>query len=390
MLSATSVAANVVPIQSRPTRTASRIVRVGVVGAGYWGPHLVRNFAALPDALLAMICDLNPERLHAVGERYPDVALTTSYQNVLDSDVDAIAIATPVKTHYALVKQALRAGKHVLVEKPLTADVRQAAELVALAKERGLMLLVDHTMVLSPAVRKLRDLVQSGELGDIWHVSMERLALGLFRRDVNVLWDLAPHDISILLEVLGREPLAVSARGACHVQPGIQDVAYVELRFPGDVMAHVHVSWLDPGKVRRMTVVGSQKMAVYDDVAEDKLTVYDRGVDAVEENGCKQLVYRFGEGESVALPKDEPLRRQCAEFVACIASGAWPAAYAEQGLNVVRILEQADRSLQNSGYRETLGWDAAGWREVLAPVAHDATALRWPRPVGTLPQRRAS
>ncbi|HLH23180.1 MAG TPA: Gfo/Idh/MocA family oxidoreductase [Chloroflexota bacterium] len=390
MTSTTSVAANVVPSQALPPQPATRTVRVGVVGAGYWGPNLIRNFAALPDVALAMICDLDPKRLHAVGEHYPDVALTTNYQDLLDSDLDAIAIATPVKTHYSLVKQALLAGKHVLVEKPLTANVRQAAELVSLAAERNLLLMVDHTMVLSPAVQKLCELVRAGELGEIWHISMERLALGLFRRDVNVLWDLAPHDISILLEVLGTEPTAVSARGAAHVQPGIQDVAYVELRFPGDVMAHVHVSWLDPGKVRSMTVIGSKKMAVLDDVAEDKLTVYDRGVDSVEANGRAQLVYRFGEGERVGLPKEEPLRRQCAEFVSCIASGEWPAAYAEQGLNVVRILEQADRSLQNSGHREALGWDAAGWRDALAPVAHETPAARWPRPVEVLAQRRAS
>jgi predicted dehydrogenase len=390
MTSTTSVAANVGPSQQTSKNRKSRTVRVGVVGAGYWGPNLIRNFAALPNAALTMICDLDPRRLHAVGEQYPDVALTTNYQDLLDSDVDAIAIATPVKTHYALVKQALLAGKHVLVEKPLTANVRQAAELVALAEEQGLLLMVDHTMVLSPAVRKLCELVRRGELGDIWHVSMERLALGLFRRDVNVLWDLAPHDISILLEVLGAQPVATSARGACHVQPGIQDVAYVELRFPGDVMAHVHVSWLDPGKVRRMTVIGSKKMAILDDVAEDKLTIYDRGVDMVEADGREQLVYRFGEGESMALPKDEPLRRQCATFVECIARGEWSASYAEQGLNVVRILEQADRSLQNSGHQEALGWDAAGWHDVLGPDAADVTAMRWPRPVEALPQPIAS
>ncbi len=388
MTSTTSVAASVVARQQAPTLGRSRTVRVGVVGAGYWGPNLIRNFAALPNTALAMICDLDPTRLHAIGERYPDVALTTNYQDLLDSDVDAIAIATSVKTHYTLVKQALLAGKHVLVEKPLTADVRQAAELVALAREQSLLLMVDHTMVLSPAVRKLCELVQSGELGEIWHVSMERLALGLFRRDVNVLWDLAPHDISILLEVLGEQPLAASARGTAHVQPGIQDVAYIELRFPGNVMAHVHVSWLDPGKVRRMTVVGSQKMAILDDVAEDKLTVYDRGVDAIEQNGRQQLLYRLGEGETVPLPKDEPLRRQCAEFVGCIARGEYPASYAEQGLNVVRILEQADRSLQNSGHREALGWDLAGWQAALAPGP--ASVAHWPRAIGATLQPLAS
>jgi predicted dehydrogenase len=287
-----------------------------------------------------MICDLDPKRLHAVGEQYPDVALTTNYQDLLDSDVDAIAIATPVKTHYALVKQALLAGKHVLVEKPLTANVRQAAELVALAKAQGLLLMVDHTMVLSPAVRKLCELVRGGELGDIWHVSMERLALGLFRRDVNVLWDLAPHDISILLEVLDAQPIATSARGACHVQPGIQDVAYVELRFPGDVMAHVHVSWLDPGKVRRMTVVGSQKMAVYDDTEPEKLLVYDRAVMTMEGAGDQpELLYRFGDSSGIPLPAAEPLRRQCAYFVECVRTGARPRAHGREGMAIVHILE---------------------------------------------------
>jgi predicted dehydrogenase len=370
MTSTTSVAANVVPSQQTPTQPASRTIQVGVVGAGYWGPNLIRNFAALPEATLAMICDLDPKRLHAVGEQYPDVALTTNYQDLLDSDVDAIAIATPVKTHYALVKQALLAGKHVLVEKPLTANVRQAAELVALAKAQGLLLMVDHTMVLSPAVRKLCELVRGGELGDIWHVSMERLALGLFRRDVNVLWDLAPHDISILLEVLDAQPIATSARGACHVQPGIQDVAYVELRFPGDVMAHVHVSWLDPGKVRRMTVVGSQKMAVYDDTEPEKLLVYDRAVMTMEGAGDQpELLYRFGDSSGIPLPAAEPLRRQCAYFVECVRTGARPRAHGREGMAIVHILEQADRSMQNNGHREEMRWDAEGWRELMAAGA---------------------
>ncbi|HZS01071.1 MAG TPA: Gfo/Idh/MocA family oxidoreductase, partial [Chloroflexota bacterium] len=215
--------------------------RIGVVGAGYWGPKLIRNFAALLEAELVAVCDLDPSRLQEVGKQYPDVQLTTDYAALLAGPAAAVAIATPVNTHYTLVKQALLAGKHVLVEKPLTARVREAAELVALAEERGLMLMVGHTFLFEPAVEALRDLVRRGELGDIWNVTMRRLNLGLFRPDVNVLWDLAPHDLSILLEVLGRPPIAVSARGASHVQPGIQDVAYIELRFPGNVMAHVHV-----------------------------------------------------------------------------------------------------------------------------------------------------
>ena len=343
--------------------------RVGVVGAGYWGPKVIRNLAALPHADLRVVCDLDPTRLAAIGEQYPQVELTTDYAALLASDVEAIAIATPVNTHYELVRQALLAGKHVLVEKPLTANVREAARLVALAEERDLMLMVGHTMLFEPAVELLRDLVRSGELGDIWHVTSERLSLGLFRRDVNVLWDLAPHDISILLEVLGAEPVVASARGACHVQPGIQDVAYIELRFPNNVMAHVHVSWLDPGKVRRLTIVGSKKMAVLDDMADEKLRVFDRGVEPATAGGT-QLLYRLGESTAIPVPTAEPLRRQCAYFLNCIRRGERPRARAQEGLKVVRILEQADRSLQNSGHCEELVWDEAGW--ATAPAARPA------------------
>jgi predicted dehydrogenase len=339
------------------------------VGAGYWGPKLIRNFAALPEAELCAVCDLDPTRLQQVGEQYPDVELTTDYGAMLAGAVEAIAIATPVNTHYALVKQALLAGKHVIVEKPLTANVRQAAELVALAEERGLMLMVGHTFLFEPAVEALRDLVQAGELGDVWHITTRRLNLGLFRPDVNVLWDLAPHDLSILLEVLGSEPIAVSARGACHVQPGIQDVAYVELRFPGDVMAHVHVSWLDPGKVRRTTVVGSQKMAVYDDTEPEKLLVYDRAVVPMDEEApdvAPELLYRFGDATGIPLPAAEPLRRQCAYFLECVRTGARPRPHGREGMAIVHILEQADRSMQNNGHREELRWDAEGWRTLMA------------------------
>jgi predicted dehydrogenase len=284
--------------------------------------------------------------------------------------VEALAIATPVNTHYRLVKDALLAGKHVIVEKPLTANTRDAAELVALAEARGLVLMVGHTFLFEPAIEALRDLVQSGELGEIWHVTMRRLALGLFRPDVNVLWDLAPHDISILLEVLGAEPIAVSARGACHVQPGIHDVAYVELRFPNDVMAHVHVSWLDPGKVRRMTVVGSKKMAVYDDTDSEKLRVFDRSVaPAAPTSGTGQLLYRFGESTSIPLPQAEPLRRQCSYFLRCVRGGPCSRPLGLEGLRVVRVLEQADRSLHNSGHREEISWDPADWEQPAGPAA---------------------
>jgi predicted dehydrogenase len=361
----TNMAVDVAALPQHARTDAGAPLRVGVVGAGYWGPKLIRNFALTPQADLRVVCDLAEERLQALREQHPDVALTTSFDALL-AQVDAVAIATPVATHYRLVKQALTAGKHVLVEKPLTTSVREASEVVALAAQQGLMLMVGHTFLFEPAVEQLRALIQSGELGEIWHVSAQRLNLGLFRHDVNVLWDLAPHDISILLEILGTEPVAVSARGACHVQPGIQDVAYVELRFPGGTMAHVHVSWLDPGKVRSMTIIGSRKMAVFDDTAADKLRVFDRGVvSGNPHDPQRELMYRFGETTSVPIEgSEEPLRRQCAYFVDCARSGARPRPDGQQGLKVVRILEQADRSLQNSGHREEMGWDLAGWADM--------------------------
>lgn len=336
-------------VQAPPTR-------VGVIGAGYWGPKVLRNFAALPEAQVSMVCDLDPARLREIGEQYPALALTTEFEQVLASEVEALAIATPVHTHFRLAEQALRAGKHVLVEKPLTASARQSAQLALLAEQQGLVLMTGHPFLFEPAVERLRALVHSGELGEIWHVTAERRNLGLFRQDVNVLWDLGPHDISILLYVLDALPSTVSARGACHVQPGIQDVAYIELQWPGNTMAHVHVSWLDPAKVRRLTVIGSKKMAVYDDGADPKLCVYDRGVVPLDEApGMPRLLYRFGDTVPLALPSlPEPLQRQCAAFLAHVRTGSSPCAETRLALQVVHVLEQANASLQQDGRPRTL------------------------------------
>ncbi|HWP29575.1 MAG TPA: Gfo/Idh/MocA family oxidoreductase [Chloroflexota bacterium] len=366
-----------------PTVTGelSRPTRVGVAGYGYWGPKVVRNFAALPHAELVAVCDLVPERLVKVQEQYPGVQVTTDFAELLASDVEAVAIATPVATHFTLARQALLAGKHVFMEKPLTASTQEAAELVALAKARGCVLMVDHPFLFEPAVECLREVVQSGELGEIWHITSQRLNLGLFRRDANVLWDLAPHDVAILLAVLGTAPTAVSARGASHVQPGIHDVVYLNLQFPQGTMAHVHVSWLEPQKVRRMTIVGSRKMAVYDDLAPEKLCVYDRRVCyAREGDPTAELLYHLGATTAIPLPAVEPLYHLCAHFVDCVRGEAQPRADGWQGLQVVHILEQADRSLHNGGSSERL--DGAA----LNPVAHvpwsDGTA--WPRPAVAL------
>lgn len=333
-------------------------VKVGMIGFGYWGPKLTRNLAEMPDAELAWVADLDEERLARVRRQYPAVRTTPNYRDMLESDVDAVVIATPVRTHFRLAAESLAAGKHVMVEKPLTATSAEGEELVREAEARGVVLMVGHTFVYNVAVRRLREIIASGELGRIYYIDAARLNLGLFRSDVNVLWDLAPHDLSILLYVLGRDPLAVSARGSANVTPGVHDVAYVETRFPDNIIAHFQVSWLDPCKVRRVTVVGSKKMVVYDDLLEsEKIRIYDKGVDRPYETDQFQdfhLAYRYGDVTIPHIPVQEPLRVQCEHFVDCIRTGARPDTDGYEGLKVVRILEQADRSLHNGGNREPL------------------------------------
>jgi predicted dehydrogenase len=288
-------------------------VRVGVIGCGYWGPHLVRN-------------------LHDMAE----------------------VVATPIRTHYALAREALLAGKHVLVEKPLAASVHEAQELLQLARERELVLMVGHTFLYNPAVRELRRLVQEGELGRIYYGDGARLNLGLFQRDVNVIWDLAPHDISILMYVLEQVPVEVSARGSACVQADIHDVCYLEILFSGGTSAHIHVSWLDPDKVRRLTLVGDRRMAVYNDVSPvAKLRVYDSGVDypTTDNYGEFELAYRHGQIVIPYIHWREPLRQECEHFVHCIRTGQRPLSDGEQGLAVVAVCEAADRSLASGGVR---------------------------------------
>jgi len=328
------------------------------VGYGYWGPKLVRNFSEIPNADLRWVVDLNPERLARVRAHYPSLQATADYDSVLRSDVDALVVATPIRTHFRVAKAALEAGKHVMIEKPLTASTAEAEELVDIAERRGLTLMVGHTFVYNAAVRALREIVASGEIGDIYYVDAARLNLGLFQTDINVLWDLAPHDLSILTYVLQREPVAVSARGSASVTPGVQDVAYVELRFPENIIAHLHLSWLDPCKVRRVTIVGSRKMVVYNDVSDaEKIRIYDKGVDRPYETDRFNdfpLTYRHGGQTIPHIAVPEPLRMQCEHFLDCIRTGTRPDTDGRAGLNVVRILEQADKSLQNGGVRESL------------------------------------
>lgn len=333
-----------------------RQVKVGVLGAGYWGPKLIRNFQEIPSADMATVCDLRQDRLDHIRELYPTVRVTTDYKDLLRSDVEAVAIATPIPTHHHLAREALLAGKHVLVEKPLTANSEEAEDLVNLAEQRGLSLMVGHTFEYNPAVEYLRNLIANGELGRIYYINATRVNLGIFQSDINVVWDLAPHDVSILLFILGMLPVNVSARGAAYVRSKIHDVAYLTLHFPNEIMADIRVSWLDPCKIRRITVVGSKKMVVYDDVEPtEKIRIYDKGVDVPPYSDTLEefhLSYRYGDITTPAIPNVEPLRVECEHFLHCIRTGERPRSDGRDGLEVVRILEAATRSLLNGGMRE--------------------------------------
>ena len=338
----------------RPPGQADAPVRVGVIGCGYWGPQLIRNFYELPAARLTVVAETRPERLEHVRHRYRGTQVFSDHRALLATDVDAIVIATPIQTHYPLARDAILAGKHVLVEKPLTANVAEETELISMAQAAGVTLMTGHTFLYNPAVQALRNLVDTGELGRVYYVDAARLSLGLFQSQVNVLWDLAPHDISILSYVLDETPVAVSARGSACVQPTVHDVAYLEVLYQGGISAHVHVSWLDPAKVRRITVVGDRKMAVYNDVAlVEKIRVYDKGVKppATDTFGEFQMSYRNGEITIPFIPWQEPLKLECEHFLDCVRTGRRPLTDGRQGLEVVAVLEAADRSLKDGGSR---------------------------------------
>jgi predicted dehydrogenase len=335
------------------------MVKIGVIGCGYWGPQHARNFHDLPDTELAWIADLRPDRLEHMRLLYPNVCTTTDYRRLLDSDVDGVVIATTVGTHYMLGCEALEAGKHVLMEKPLAATVEQAADLVARSDRLRRRLLVGHTFLYNPAVTALREIIQSGELGEIYYINATRASLGLYQPDVNVLWDLAPHDVSILNHVLGSLPTKVSAHGGTYIQPqrGIHDIAYVTLHYPKQVMAQIRISWLDPVKVRRYTIVGSRKMLVYDDIAHAKLVIYDKGVDVPPYSDTYeqfQLSYRHGSEQAYPINWSEPLRNECIDFARAIRDGIDPISDGRVGLQVVQILESANRSLRNDGQAEDI------------------------------------
>jgi predicted dehydrogenase len=343
-------------------------LRIGVIGAGYWGPHLIRNVSEMSNAKLVGVADLSVERLRQLRTRYRNVVLTQNFRDLLTDAVDAVVIATPVSTHHSLAREALRAGKHVLVEKPLTSTSTEALDLIRLAEQRGLALMVGHTFEYNPAVIALRDIVRRGDIGEVLYVDAARLNLGQFRHDVNVLWDLAPHDISIMNLLVQSEPTHVSARGSTCVHPNMHDVAYLELRYPNGVMGHIHVSWLEPAKVRRFTVVGEEKMIVYNDVSsEEKLRIYDKRAVKTTSSGDFadfHLTYHYGGVTIPAVPIGEPLKIEIDHFAECILHGAVPQSDGWSGLRVTQVLEAADKSLHNGGTRKRIR--SAGELQVLA------------------------
>jgi predicted dehydrogenase len=327
-------------------------VRVAVVGLGYWGPNLVRNFHALPEAEVVWACDRHEKALEALARRYPAVPRTTAFADVLDDpSVEAVALATPVSTHFPLALAALRAGKHVLVEKPLAASANQARELLHVAEEHALVVMPGHTFLYSAPVTMIRDLIASGELGEIYFISTSRVNLGIHQPDVSVVWDLGPHDFSILRYWLDELPTKVSAMTRGCVIPSTPDVAFIDLVFESGTIAHVELAWLAPSKLRRTTIVGSERMVVYDDTSKEPVRIFDSGAEFPPPGtfGEHQLSYRTGDIISPKVDVTEPLSLQLADFCKAVRDGIEPRSSGEIGLDVVRITESVDRSLANGG-----------------------------------------
>jgi len=336
------------------------LINIGIIGCGYWGPNLVRNFHHLEDCVVVEICDSNIENLNKIKRLYPQVKMSRNYGEVLNNGgIDTVVIATPGGTHYQIARDSLDAGKHVFVEKPLALTVQQCRELIEIAGRKNRVLMVGHTFLYNAAVRKLKEYIDSGEIGDIRYVYSHRLNLGKIRNDLDALWNFAPHDVSILCYIFGTEPEYVRAKGYDYLQDGLADVVFMILDFPQKIGAHIHISWLDPAKVRKMTVVGTKKMIIYDDVSPDaKIQVFDKGVmketsssTEINTDDFAQFQFKTRSGD-ICIPRidfKEPLHTECAHFLECIKTGKTPLTDGEHGLKVVKILEAASESIKNNG-----------------------------------------
>jgi len=329
-------------------------IKVGVVGCGYWGPNLIRNFRSLPDCSMKMMCDVSEPRLAHLKTLYPEVEGETSYKHMLNGvGLDAVVIATSVRSHFPMAKASLLAGKHTFIEKPMAASSGECEELIDIARRQGAVLMVGHTFLYSPAVRKIKEIVQCGDIGEIRYICARRLNLGLFQKDINVAWDLAPHDIAIILHIMEREAITINCHGSAHVTPGVEDVTTMWLNFPGERSAIIHSSWLDPRKVREMTIVGSKRMIVYDDVSPlEKIRIFDARVERPPHYDTFaefNYAYHYGDVHVPYIKQEEPLKTECQHFLDCINQGKTPMTDGRQGLELIHILEASSQSLKLGG-----------------------------------------
>ena len=336
------------------------MLNIAVVGCGYWGPNLIRNFWTLPQCKVKVVCDTNKKRLADMQTLYPGIETICEFDDLInDSEINAIAIATPVHTHFAMARKSLLAGKHTFIEKPMASSVTECREIIHHAGENNLTLMLGHTFVYSPAVQKIKEIIDNGDIGDIQYISSRRLNLGLFQSDINVAWDLAPHDISIILYIMEETPASVNCQGKAHVNPKIEDVTNMTLDFPNGGFATIQSSWLDPNKVREMTFVGSKRMLVYNDLEPiEKIKIYDTRVEVPPHYNTFaefHYSYHYGDRYSPYLKQEEPLKLECQQFLDCIRSGAKPRACGYSGLQVVQILEAATESLKRGGARVEIG-----------------------------------
>lgn len=334
-------------------------LNIAVIGCGYWGPNLIRNFNQLVSCEMVACCDLSEDNLKRVGSLYSNILVTTNYQEITQNpEIDAVAIATPVFSHWELAKKCLEAGKHVLIEKPMASNSEQCIDLIETAKKYDRVLMIGHTFEYTAAVNKAKEIVDSGELGEIYYISSTRVNLGLFQPDINVIWDLAPHDISIISYILDESPIGVGGQGKAHYNKEIEDVAQMTLNYPNGTIAFIHNSWLDPDKIRKTTIVGNKKMLVYNDISpNEKIKIYDKGVEAppyYDTYAEFQFSYRYGDIYTPRIEEYEPLKRECEHFIDCIRESKTPKSDGLSGLRVVSILEAANKSMRNGGAQQPI------------------------------------
>lgn len=337
-----------------------QIINIAVIGCGYWGPNLIRNFNSISDCKVKLVCDINLERLTYVKKIYPQIETTTEFDNVVnDREIDAIVIATPVRLHFELARKSLMGGKYTFIEKPMASSTAQCRELIDLAEEKNLTLMVGHTFIYSLPVQKIKEIVDSDEIGEVYYINSQRLNLGLYQKDINVAWDLATHDISIILYILEQVPRSVSCQGKANISPDIEDVTNMTINFANGGFVTILSSWLDPNKVRKITFVGSKKMLIYDDTEPlEKIKIYDKRVEIppyYDTFAEFQYSYHYGDIYSPYLKQIEPLKVECQHFLDCIKTGAKPDSSGQEGLRVVQILEASTKSLKRYGAMVEIG-----------------------------------